>query len=68
MMTRAKIYLKENGNEEFLKEASFPCRPSLGDKFDEEYKIISISDPHPIGRNISAGEPDMGIRIIICKI
>lgn len=50
-------------DEEVVGEASFTLRPELGSDIDGKYRVLSISEPVPIGTNLSAGEPVMGLRI-----
>lgn len=64
-MIRATVYLKNAGGNSFMKEAFVPEMPTAGSEWEGRYKVISISSPVPLGTNLSAGEPEMGIRIIV---
>ena len=64
-MIRAKIVAKDGDSNKLLEELSLSERPFVGSELAGRYKIVSISDPVPIGTNLSAGEPEMGIQICV---
>ena len=66
-MIRAKVILKAGRSEESLGEMLFKERPLPGTEFEGKYKILSISDPTPIGKNLTSGEPELGIRIFVAE-
>ena len=62
-MVRAQIVIKDGTTLKHLEEMTFNERPLVGSEIGGKYKVLSISSPVPIGTNLSAGEPEMGIRI-----
>lgn len=67
-MIRARIFTKNADGESLLKETFLTERPALGTELEGGYKVLSISSSVPMGTNISAGEPEMGIKIIVTDI
>ena len=67
-MVQARIVAKHGTSKRFLEEIPLPERPRVGSEIDGRYKVISVSEPVPIGTNLSAGEPVMGIEICVEKL
>lgn len=64
-MIRAQIVTRDGSTQKLLEEMSLAERPFVGSEIAGKYKVVSISSPVPIGTNLSAGEPEMGIRICV---
>jgi hypothetical protein len=64
-MIRAKIVTKDGNSQRNLEVLSLSERPVVGSEIAGKYKVISISEPVPIGANLSAGEPDWGMQICV---
>lgn len=64
-MIRAMIVIKDGNTERLLEEISLTERPLVGSEIAGKYKVVSISSPVPIGTNLSADEPKLGIQICV---
>lgn len=62
---QAQIVVLEGKSKRILDEMSLPERPSIGSEIDGRYRVVSINQPVPIGTNLSAGDPAIGIQICV---
>lgn len=67
-MIRARLFIRNGQAEKLVREISLTDRPLVGSEIAGEYKILAISSPVPMGRNLSGGEPEMGIRILVKEL
>jgi len=67
-MIPAKIFRRDGNDFILIKETEFPDLPTPGSLIGDDYKIISIGFPIPVGTNLSANEPEMGARILVEKL
>lgn len=64
-MIKAQIVTRHGGSKKCIDKMMLDERPLVGSEIAGRYKIIAISEPVPIGTNLSAGEPEMGIEICV---
>jgi len=67
-MIRAKIVLTGGEFSRVIDEVTLPERPLVGSMVSGSYKVLSIIEPVPIGKNLSAGEPTIGIEVRVKEI
>jgi hypothetical protein len=64
-MLRTKLVHQTNDGQEQLGELSLPHLPKIGDTVGKNYRVVGISYPVAIGKNLAAGEPEMGARLYV---
>lgn len=64
-MIRAKIVTTDGSAKKLLEEMLLPEWPRIGSEIAGKYKVVSINSPVPIGTNLSADEPELGIQICV---
>ena len=65
LLIKAQIVTRHGGSKKRIDKMTLDERPLVGSEIAGRYKIIAISEPVPIGTNLSAGEPEMGIEICV---
>lgn len=67
-MIKAQIVTRHGGSKKRIDLMTLDERPLVGSEIAGRYKVVAISEPVPIGTNLSAGEPEMGIEICVEEI